>query len=160
MGVADILPSPCQLLQFGAASSHPAWLHLRARQVWRNVWRSEGDSPPTTAHTQSTLASRMRPDGGAEKMLKYCPVLHLNNTGSIFPPDSQWRPTVRSSNSFQNPTILPLSEFCLFPGESSRGAGVADGSRYQCRGGSCRHKSDKHSRLIKTLLTPPQHTGS
>lgn len=68
MGVADILPSPCQLLQFAAASGLSAWSRLRPRLAGRKVRRSEGDSPLSTAHTQSTLARRLRSDGGAEKM--------------------------------------------------------------------------------------------
>ena len=120
---ADILPSPCQLLQFGPAwgFSHSDWPHLRARLAWRNGPGSEGDSRHPTAHAQSARTSRLRCLGGSEKMLKYSCVLHLNTTSSIFPLDIRLRLTVRRSHSFQNLIILP--EFCQFASPATRGAG-------------------------------------
>ena len=159
MGVADILPSPCQLLQFRAASSHvslapaqtPPSLE-KCQEVWR--WLPVCDC---ACSVNSHLAhAHWR---WSRENVEISSWFLSQQHREYFSSRLQVKTVSRVEQFFwKSDKFSPQLEFCfLFPPQPARGA---DGRAWvSVVSRRCGHKSDKHSRPIKTLLTPPQLTG-
>ena len=156
MGVADILPSPCQ---FGPAAGSSGLAGPQTPPGPGKVRRSEGDSRLSTAHTQLILASRLRSHGRSQKMGKFCHFLHLNNTGSIFPQNIQARPECEVEPGFsKSDNFLPQTSlrFPVSPVEA-----LLVGRNYSGPTSGQRAPDIKVRKTdSKTELTRPGLTGS